>query len=214
LRHIVLMIAAALIALTAAGASWKEYPQPQLGFVVEFPSEPAASTGNYKTGLVPSAPSHIYTVTEDHAVYVATVVDLPDRKEEGAILLGEAESLVAELGDVTSISTSRVEPGRAAVYGRFMTINCRAARVPDQLGQTAATLRTWFKNATGAECPDQSRLIVNLFFNRGRLYMIQGINLPGTDDAASSPAALRFANSISFFAADGTRNFADTFLGR
>jgi hypothetical protein len=53
--------------------------------------------------------------------------------------------------------------------------------------------------------------MANLFFNRGRLYMIQGINLPTTEDASSSPAALRFANSVSFFAADGTRNFADTF---
>ena len=84
-------------------------------------------------------------------------------------------------------------------------------RVTDQQGQTAATVRTWFKNITGVECADRSRLMANMFFNRGRLYMIQGINLPSADDDSSSPAALRFANSISFFAADGTRNFADTF---
>jgi hypothetical protein len=53
--------------------------------------------------------------------------------------------------------------------------------------------------------------MVNMFFNRGRLYLIQGINLPGEDGAASSPSALRFSNSVSFFAADGSRNFADTF---
>jgi hypothetical protein len=51
-------------------------------------------------------------VKEDHAVYVATVVDLLDRKEEGAILLGEAESILSLLGDVTSISVSRVRPAR------------------------------------------------------------------------------------------------------
>jgi len=205
------MMAAALIASSAAAAAWKEYPQPQLGFVVEFPADPAVSTGNYKTGLVAGAPAHIYSVKEEHALYVATVVDLLDRKEEGAILLGEAESTLSQLGDVTSISTSRVEPGRAAIYGRFITINCRSGRVTDQLGQTAETVRAWFKNITGLECPDRSRLMANMFFNRGRLYMIQGINLPSTDDDSSSPAALRFANSISFFAADGSRNFADTF---
>ena len=202
---------AVLMASTIGAAGWKEYPQPQLGFVVEFPSEPAVSTGTYRTGLVTTATSHIFSAREDHAVYVATVVDLLERKEEGAILLGEAESTLSQIGDVTSISTSRVEPGRAAVYGRFITINCRAARVTDQLGQTAASVRTWFKNATGAECPDGSRLMANLFFNRGRLYMIQGINLPSTNDSPAGPAALRFANSISFFAADGSRNFADTF---
>jgi hypothetical protein len=211
LRPIGLLITAALIASSAASAAWKEYPQPQLGFVVEFPADPSGSTGNYKTGLVPSATAHIYSLKEEHALYVATVVDLLDRKEEGAILLGEAESTLSQLGDVTSISTSRVEPGRAAIYGRFITINCRSARVTDQLGQTAETIRTWFKNITGVECPDRSRLMANMFFNRGRLYLIQGINLPSTDDDSSSPAALRFANSISFFAADGTRNFADTF---
>jgi hypothetical protein len=203
---------AALIASGAAAAAWKEYPQPQLGFVVEFPSDPSAATGNYKTTLVPSAATvHIFTVKEDHAVFVATVVDLLDRKEEGATLLGEAESILTQLGDVTSISTSRVEPGRAAVFGRFMTINCRSGRASDQLGQTTDTARAWFKNMAGAECPDRGRLMVNTFFHRGRLYVISGINLPSTDDAPAGPAAVRFANSISFFMADGSRNFADTF---
>src|SRR3989441_5122661 len=135
------MIAAVLIASTAVAASWKEYPQPDLGFVVEFPADPAVSTGTYKTTLVPMATAHIYSVKEDHALYVATVVDLLDRKEEGATLLGEAESTVSQLGDVTSLSTSRVEPGRAAIYGRFITINCRSGRVANQLGQTAETVR-------------------------------------------------------------------------
>jgi len=211
MRRIGFMIAAVLIASTAAGAAWKEYPQPQLGFVVEFPAEPNVSTGIYKTTLVPSATAHIYSVKEDHALYVATVVDLLDRKEEGAILLGEAESMITQLGDVTSISVSRVEPGRAAVFGRFITIDCRSGRVPDGLGQTSDTIHTWFKNMTGIDCPDRSRLIVNMFFNRGRLYLIQGINLPSSEDAPAGPAALRFSNSISFFAADGSRNFADTF---
>ena len=31
----------------------------------------------------------------------------------------------------------------------------------------------------------------------GRLYLIQGINLPTTEDASSSPAALRFAGAGS-----------------
>ena len=211
MRSIAFVIVAAVIASTAVAAAWKEYPQPDLGFVVEFPADPAVSTGNYKTTLVPSAVAHIYSVKEDHALYVATVVDLLDRKEEGATLLGEAESNVRGLGDVTSISMSRVEPGRAAIFGRFITIDCRNGKPADEIGQTPAAVRTWFKNITGVECPDKGRLMVNLFFNRGRLYLINGINLPSADEDTSSPAALRFANSISFFSADGKRNFADTF---
>src|SRR5215471_8046705 len=134
LRTIGLIIVVALIASAPAVAAWKEYPQPQLGFVVEFPAEPSSSNGIYKTTLVPNAAAHIYSVKEDHAVYVATVIDLLDRKEEGAILLGEAESMMTGLGDVTSISVSRVEPGRAAVFGRFLTLDCKSSHVPDLLG--------------------------------------------------------------------------------
>jgi hypothetical protein len=209
MRTIALIILAMLIASAPAAAAWKEYPQPQLGFVVEFPADPTTANGTYKTTLVPSAAAHMFSLKDNQAFYTATVVDLLDRKEEGATLLGEAESMLRQLGDVTSVSASRVEPGRAAVFGRFITISCRSARVTDLLGQTAESVRTWFKNITGSECPDGSRLVVNMFFHRGRLYMIHGINLPGDD--VSSPAALRFANSISFFAADGSRNFADTF---
>ena len=119
MRPIGLMIASALIASSLAAASWKEYHQPQFGFVVEFPADPSASTGNYKTTLVPATASHNLSLKEDNAHYVATVVDLPDRKEEGAILLGEAEFYLRQLGDVTSTSMSRVEPGRAAIFGRL-----------------------------------------------------------------------------------------------
>lgn len=211
MRLTVWIIVTALVAPVPALAAWKEYPQPQLGFVVEFPADPASSTGTYKTTLVPSATTHIYSVKEEHALYVATVIDLLDRKEEGATLLGEAESLITQLGDVTSISVSRVEPGRAAIFGRFITIDCRSSRVPDGIGLTADTVRSWFKNMAGIDCPDRSRLLVNMFFHRGRLYLIQGINLPSTEDNTFGPSALRFSNSISFFAADGSRNFADTF---
>ena len=77
------------------------------------------------------------------------------------------------------------------------------------VGKWCRALAPVVKNITGVECPDRGRLMVNMFFNRGRLYLIQGINLPSTEDASFGPAALLFANSISFFAADGTRNAAD-----
>jgi len=211
MRAVGLIVVTILTASFPVWAAWKEYPQPELGFVVEFPADPVVTAGNYKTTLVPSGNVHIYSVREAHALYVATVVDLLDRKEEGATLLGEAESMVRQLGDVTSVSASRVEPGRAAVFGRFMTVACRSGRPADLQGQTAESVRAWLKNIAGVECPDGGRLVVNMFFHRGRLYLIQGINLPSEDDTALSPAALRFANSISFFSADGKRNFADTF---
>ena len=90
----------------------------------------------------------------------------------------------------------------------MITINCRSGKTTDLPGQTEAA-HTWFKNATGIECPDKGRLTVNMFFHRGRLYLMNGINLPGADDTSLGPWALRFANAISFYADDGSRNAAD-----
>ena len=85
-----LFLLAILVARSVDAATWKEYPQPKLGFVVEFPAEPAVSTATYRTTLVPSASAQLFSVKEDRSIYVAAVVDLLDRKEDGAILLGEA----------------------------------------------------------------------------------------------------------------------------
>ena len=202
MRSIILTIASALLVCGSAAAAWKEYPQPQLGFVVEFPADPAMSAGNYRTVLVPAAPVHIFTVKEEHQLYIASVVDLPDRKEEGASIVGEAEFNLTMLGDVRAVSTSRVEPGTAAVWGHFITVDCRKTKVPDQPGQDVAA-RNWFKGNTGVECADGTRLTVNMFFHRGRLYLIHGISLPNPDDTSFGPSALRFANSVSFFTPDG-----------
>ncbi|HET9130753.1 MAG TPA: hypothetical protein VFO86_07395 [Terriglobia bacterium] len=210
MRVLCLILTTLFLYSSSAMASWKEYPQPQLGFVVEFPADPTTAADTYKSGLVPSAPVHLFTVKEENSVYVAAVVDLPERKEEGATLLGEAEAFFRQLGDATSVSISRVEPGRAAVFGHFLTIECRSGRPIDLIGQNAETIRAWYKSVSGAECVDHTRLVVNLFFHRGRLYLIQGLNLPTGEDTMG-PSALRFANSISFFAVDGSRNFADTF---
>jgi hypothetical protein len=208
MRPIVFVVATVLIGSTLSAATWKEYRQPELGFLVEFPGDPAASMGRYHTGLVQSATAHIFSFKDDQTLYAATVVDLLERKEEGATLLGEAESNLTMLGEVASISVSRVTPGAGAVYGQFITIDCRSGQGGGQRGQ-ASTARTWFKDMTGADCPDRSRLVANVFFTRGRLYFIQGINLPGAEDALLSPAAMRFANSLSFLRENAGRGAAN-----
>lgn len=202
-----------LAALTVAAASgtaeaaWREYPHPDLGFILEFPDPPATASGNYKTVLVDAAPVRVFTLKQDFARFTASVVDLQNRKEEGAILLIEAEFNLQLLGDMTGNSISRVEPGKDAVFGHFITINCKAGKIPDQPGQTE-TAQAWFKGISGADCPNGARLTVNMFFHRGRMYLIQGMNLPH-EDGNEGPLALRFANAISFYTADGKRHTAD-----
>src|SRR5437016_6259409 len=158
LRLTGLAFLAVLMTSTMASAQWKEYPMPQLGFIVEFPAAPVSSMGNYKTGmLVPSAPVHLYTVREPNEIFMATVTDLMDRKEEGASILIEAFFNLNLLGDITANSTSRVETGRNAIFGHFVTIKCRGGRIPDQPGQTE-TAHAWFKGMTGMDCPVGNRL--------------------------------------------------------
>ena len=78
LRLSFLVFAAILMTSITAAAQWKEYPMPQLGFIVEFPAAPAASMGNYKTQmLVPSAPVHLYSVRDGDELYMADVICLP-----------------------------------------------------------------------------------------------------------------------------------------
>jgi hypothetical protein len=202
------MLAAAVMASVPAAAAWQEYPTKELGFVVEFPDKPMAGRASYRTVLVPDgATAHLYTVKQDNTFFVATVVDLLDRKEEGATLLGEAEYNLTLLGDLSGQSVSRVEPGRDAIFGRLLTITCREGRQEGQPGQVEGAVR-WFKEITGVDCPTGARLTSNIFHNRGRLYLISGINMPNGDHNFG-PAALRFTNSISFYRADGTRNAAD-----
>jgi hypothetical protein len=203
-----MLLAIATFGAGTAYAAWAEHPYKDLGFVVEFPNPPAASTGNYRTQLVDSAPVHIYSQKQDNALFIAAVTDLQNRAGDGASLMTEAEFNLALIGKIQNNSTSRVEPGKDAVFGRFITIECRKGIEPDQPGQDVAA-QAWFKGVMGTECPDGSRLTVNLFFHRGRMYMITGINLPTADGPSAGPAALRFANSVSFFRPDGTRNRAD-----
>src|SRR5262245_24014070 len=203
MRQIVSVTALALVLCGSAAAAWKEYPLPQFGFAVEFPAEPTMSMGNYRTVMIRSAPVHIFSVKEDRSVYVASVVDLMEQKEEGASLLGEAEFNLSMLGDVSNSSVSRVQPGTNAVWGHFVTVDCRKSKIPDQHGQGDAA-RARLKNNTGIECFDGTRVTVNMFFHRGRMYLIHGINLPNPEDTSIGPSALRFANSVSFFNADGS----------
>ena len=130
-----LVLAAVLMTAVTAAAQWKEYPMPQLGFIVEFPSAPAASTGNYKTQmLVPSAPVHVYSVREPNELYMALVTDLADAGEESlqhvalnlpgrvaddfSLLAGEPlGALLADVlvvGDAQNVSASEGERGLVA----------------------------------------------------------------------------------------------------
>jgi hypothetical protein len=173
-----------------------EFAYPELGFVVEFPATPTHSKGIHRTVLVPQANADVYSLKTDTAWYIATVIDLRERAEEGSSLAIEVEFWMHYLGDVRGNSTARVEPGTRAVFGRQVTIDVRPGIKEDAPGQNPAAHK-WYRDLTGHEIPEGSRLTYVIFFNKGRLYLVQGVNLPNPD-GATGPEALRFANSVSF----------------
>ena len=205
MRFVALIVAAAaLVASGPAFAEWQEYPYKDLGFVVLYPAPPTQSVGEYRSTLVTRRPTINYTLKQGNEVYTATVVDIHDLKDQGSNVLGEVDSWLSYQGDVADDANARVEPSTDAVYGRQLTIVTRPDVVGGQKGQ-ADYSRNWYIKATGLQFPRGTRLIVAIYYLRGRLYMISGANLP-QKDGTLGPDALLFANSISFYDADGKRN--------
>ena len=180
----------------ASAATWAEYVRSDLGYQLDFPGTPNETRGIYTSVLVENAPTHIATVKTDTGIFIATVVDLFERKEDGASLMNEAEFFLRMLGDVSDVSTTRTPPGRRAVFGRHITIDMRPDVRPEQPGQREAAHKI-FMDAAGVEVIDGARMTTHMYFQRGRFYIFQGINLP-VDGDALSPDAIRFTLSFSW----------------
>jgi hypothetical protein len=174
-----------------------EYRNTEFAFGVLFPQQPAVRNVTYKLPLVPNPPmARTFSSSEESSYFSLTVVDFFGREDEGASLLIEAEFYLALIGDVVLNSTSRVQGGLDATYGRMLALDCRSDIIPDQPGQTHAA-HVWFKDITGRDCPDGGRVMVTSFFRQGRMYLFIGINEPVNGDAIR-PAAMQFVQSVSF----------------
>ena len=181
---------------TVRAATGAEYERSDLGYQLDFPGTPIETRGVYTSVLVENAPTHIATVKTNTGIFIATVVDLFEREADGASLMNEAEFFLRLLGDVADVSTTRTPPGRRAVFGRHITIDMRPDVRPEQPGQREAAHKM-FMDATGLEVIDGARMTTHMYFQRGRFFIFQGINLP-VDGDVRSPDAIRFALSFSW----------------
>jgi hypothetical protein len=191
---------AALTAGAASAQAWKPFTVPELGVTAEFPGQPVRSTGIYKSALVPNgAPSHIYQLKTDTAVLTLVVVDVLDRGAEGATILEEAAYLLTLTGSDTRMdNTARVSGGVRAIYGRLITVDLKHGPTPQADGVTYPTqgALNWLKEFAGVDMPIGGSSTSSLFFTRGRLYLVHGLNLPNAGARASN--AMRFAQSLSW----------------
>ena len=188
-----LLLVAITLPVAAAQQVWQEFAPDGLGLIVEFPGEPVRASGVYKTALVPNgAPTHIFQLKTNAAIYTATVVDLMDRGKDGASLLEEAALLMARTGSEKRMDlVSRINLTGTAIYGRWITVDLKrepAGEIQNALG--------WLKAASGVEMPIGSSSTSSLFFTRGRLYMVHGMNLPDAGTQAGN--AMRFAHSVNW----------------
>lgn len=165
------IVAATLVATTLpAAAAWKEYRYEDLGVVKEFPVAPKMQTGTYKTPVAGTATAHILTAEEEGIKYTLTVVDLMNKVEQGATLMGECVYLAEDEGKPVANMMARVEPGPRAIYGRIISDDLK----------------------------DGSRAMTACFYTKGRLYKVQALVLPSNPDYPNSSQAIRFVNSLSF----------------
>jgi len=163
-------IAVAIVAGGPASAAWKIYNYPELGVFKEFPAEPKAEDITYKTPVSGEHKGKKFSVAEDDVDYAMTVVDMPDKIDTSASIMGECTYNAEVAGVSVSNMTARVEPGARAVYGRMQSTDIKG----------------------------KGRSLTACFFNKGRLYIIEALVRPNNQDFPNSPLAIRFVNSMSF----------------
>jgi hypothetical protein len=110
-----------VFAMLAAGAAaqaegWQEYTYPTYSFGVAFPAEPKVETTTYPAPDGRTAQAHVFSVTQNDAVFKMTVVELPGMGESGVI--DHAIKALAQGGEIKLDIPARV----ARVYGRQLSI--------------------------------------------------------------------------------------------
>jgi hypothetical protein len=114
--RLIVCVFAMLVAGPAAYAqSWQEYAYPTYSFGVAFPTEPKVETTTYPAPDGRTAQAHVFSVTQNDAVFKMTVVELPGMEEQAVI---DATKTLAQGGEIKLDIPARV----ARVFGRQLSI--------------------------------------------------------------------------------------------
>jgi len=171
LTAVATLVGTALATMTAsATAAWHGYISHPLGFAFAAPGELKVEKGTYRGAVAGSRDALVYRFVDDNIEYKAVVIDMTDKANDAATLLGEAEYLFQENKKVLMDAFGRVEPGKDAVYGRKIVVD-----LPDHKGRTMGAF----------------------YFTKGRLISLEATVLPANGDFGSPDPAL-FVDSIAF----------------
>jgi len=121
---------AGLAAMTApAAAAWHGYISHPLGFAFAAPGELKVEKGTYRGAVAGSHDTVVYRFADDNIEYKAMVIDMSDKANDAASLLGEAEYLFQENKKVLMDTFGRVD----RQYGRKLTVD-----LPNNGGRSSA----------------------------------------------------------------------------
>jgi hypothetical protein len=127
---------ATLMAMTApASAVWKGYISHPLGFAFAAPGELKVEKGKYQGAVAGSHEAIIFRSVDDNIEYKVIVVDVTQKANQAATLLGEAEYIFQDGKKLLMDAFGRVD----GKYGRKLTID-----LPNKAGRTTAAF--WFVN--------------------------------------------------------------------
>jgi hypothetical protein len=123
-------LAGALVVLTvSAQGAWRGYISHPLGFAFAAPGQLRVEKGTYRGDVAGPRETTIYKFVDEGIEYRAIVVDVTDKANDAATLLGEAEFLFQDKKKVLMDTFANVD--RHA--GRKFTID-----LPDNGGRTTA----------------------------------------------------------------------------
>ena len=124
------LVGAALAATAApAAAAWHGYISHPLGFAFAAPGEIKVEKGSYRGALAGTRDTVVYSFRDDDIEYKAVVIDMADRANDAATLLGEAEYNFQDGKKVLMDTFGRVD----RQFGRKLTID-----LPNNGGRTTA----------------------------------------------------------------------------
>ena len=125
-----ILAGAALAATTApAMAAWHSYISHPLGFAFAAPGALKVEKGTYRAPVAGAHDTIVYRFVDNDIEYKAEVIDMGDKANDAATLLGEAEYVFQDGRKVLMDAFGRVD----RQYGRKLTID-----LPDNAGRTTA----------------------------------------------------------------------------
>src|SRR6266481_1149112 len=125
------LVGAVLAAMTApAMAAWHGYISHPLGFAFAAPGELKVEKGTYRSAVAGPHDTFVYRFVDDNIEYKVAVIDMSDKANDAATLLGEAEYIFQENNKVLMDTFGRLD----RQYGRKLTID-----LPNNAGRSTAS---------------------------------------------------------------------------